>query len=198
VSGGSASHHILVARIWDLTGRRRMASTMNNCMSPVSLMLPTVLTIGPLSTRSTPCHLLVCPCGSPYHHAGHGVRKGGAPDDDAARGAHLSREAWKQGFLKDVVAQIPLSVLNFAVAVCKLTRDVPIEGGVNDVSVGDHGRLLVWHPYEPGRLLVRHHVMLSRRRWASTSSMSTTVVHGGARGDQASVGVEVGARELIL
>jgi hypothetical protein len=149
-----------------------MASTMNNCMSPASLMLPTVLTIGPLSTRSTPCHLLVCPCGSPYHHAGHGVRKGGAPDDDAARGsvvdargAHLSREAWKQGFLKDVVAQIPLSLLNFAVAVCKLTRDVPIEGGVNDVSVGDHGRLLV-----------RHHVMLSRRRRASTSSMSTTVV----------------------
>jgi hypothetical protein len=70
-------------------------------------------------------------CGSPYHHAGHGIRKGGAPDDDAARGlvvdargAHLSREAWKQGFLKDVVAQIPLSVLNFAVAVCKLTRDM--------------------------------------------------------------------------
>ncbi|KAF8722286.1 hypothetical protein HU200_022597 [Digitaria exilis] len=36
----------------------------------------------------------------------------------------ISREAWKQGFLKGAVPQIPLSVLNSVVAVCKLTRDL--------------------------------------------------------------------------
>jgi hypothetical protein len=62
--------------------------------------------------------------GMAFARAGHPtmMRRAGSVVD--ARGAHLSREAWKQGFLKDVVAQIPLSVLNFAVAVCKLTRDM--------------------------------------------------------------------------
>jgi hypothetical protein len=40
------------------------------------------------------------------------------------RVVHISREAWRQGFLKGAVPQIPLSVLNSVVAVCKLTRDL--------------------------------------------------------------------------
>jgi hypothetical protein len=40
------------------------------------------------------------------------------------RVVRISREAWKQGFLKGAVPQIPLSVLNSVVAVCKLTRDL--------------------------------------------------------------------------
>uniref|UniRef100_A0A0E0LQA2 SLC26A/SulP transporter domain-containing protein n=1 Tax=Oryza punctata TaxID=4537 RepID=A0A0E0LQA2_ORYPU len=40
------------------------------------------------------------------------------------RVVHISREAWKQGFIKGAVPQIPLSVLNSVVAVCKLTRDL--------------------------------------------------------------------------
>uniref|UniRef100_A0A0D9X3D3 SLC26A/SulP transporter domain-containing protein n=1 Tax=Leersia perrieri TaxID=77586 RepID=A0A0D9X3D3_9ORYZ len=40
------------------------------------------------------------------------------------RVVHISREAWRQGFVKGAVPQIPLSVLNSVVAVCKLTRDL--------------------------------------------------------------------------
>ncbi|KAK3132996.1 hypothetical protein QOZ80_6AG0530630 [Eleusine coracana subsp. coracana] len=40
------------------------------------------------------------------------------------RVVRISREAWKQGFVKGAVPQIPLSVLNSVVAVCKLTRDL--------------------------------------------------------------------------
>lgn len=40
------------------------------------------------------------------------------------RVVRISREAWRQGFLKGAVPQIPLSVLNSVVAVCKLTRDL--------------------------------------------------------------------------
>ncbi|KAM0887239.1 hypothetical protein ACQ4PT_029189 [Festuca glaucescens] len=40
------------------------------------------------------------------------------------RVVHIPTEAWKQGFIKGAVPQIPLSVLNSVVAVCKLTRDL--------------------------------------------------------------------------
>lgn len=40
------------------------------------------------------------------------------------RVVRIPREAWKKGFVKGAVPQIPLSVLNSVVAVCKLTRDL--------------------------------------------------------------------------
>ncbi|CAN6282411.1 unnamed protein product [Urochloa humidicola] len=40
------------------------------------------------------------------------------------RVVRISREAWKRGFLKGAIPQIPLSVLNSVVAVCKLARDL--------------------------------------------------------------------------
>uniref|UniRef100_J3MPI6 SLC26A/SulP transporter domain-containing protein n=1 Tax=Oryza brachyantha TaxID=4533 RepID=J3MPI6_ORYBR len=40
------------------------------------------------------------------------------------RVVRIPREAWKQGLIKGAVPQIPLSVLNSVVAVCKLTRDL--------------------------------------------------------------------------
>jgi hypothetical protein len=46
-----------------------------------------------------------------------------------------SPEAWKQVFLKDVVPQIPLSVLNVVVVVCKLTHDLFLEKVVSTTLV---------------------------------------------------------------
>lgn len=37
---------------------------------------------------------------------------------------HISREDWKTGFLRAAVPQIPLSILNSVVAVCKLSNDL--------------------------------------------------------------------------
>ncbi|KAL6842647.1 hypothetical protein ACP4OV_027491 [Aristida adscensionis] len=51
------------------------------------------------------------------------------------RVVRISREAWKQGFLKGAVPQIPLSVLNSVVAVCKLTRDLFPEKEASATSV---------------------------------------------------------------
>ncbi|XP_027353725.1 molybdate transporter 1-like [Abrus precatorius] len=36
----------------------------------------------------------------------------------------MSREAWKQGFIKGTVPQLPLSILNSVIAVCKLSSDL--------------------------------------------------------------------------
>jgi MFS superfamily sulfate permease-like transporter len=51
------------------------------------------------------------------------------------RVVHIPREAWKQGFIKGAVPQIPLSVLNSVVAVCKLTRDLFPEKEASATSV---------------------------------------------------------------
>uniref|UniRef100_A0A0E0APS6 SLC26A/SulP transporter domain-containing protein n=1 Tax=Oryza glumipatula TaxID=40148 RepID=A0A0E0APS6_9ORYZ len=51
------------------------------------------------------------------------------------RVVHISREAWKQGFIKGALPQIPLSVLNSVVAVCKLTRDLFPERKESPTSV---------------------------------------------------------------
>ncbi|CAN6287662.1 unnamed protein product [Urochloa humidicola] len=40
------------------------------------------------------------------------------------RAVRIPREAWRRGFLKGAIPQIPLSVLNSVVAVCKLARDL--------------------------------------------------------------------------
>ncbi|CAL4917663.1 unnamed protein product [Urochloa decumbens] len=40
------------------------------------------------------------------------------------RVVRISRDAWRRGFLKGAIPQIPLSVLNSVVAVCKLARDL--------------------------------------------------------------------------
>ncbi|CAN6298720.1 unnamed protein product [Urochloa humidicola] len=47
----------------------------------------------------------------------------------------ITREAWKRGFLKGAIPQIPLSVLNSVVAVCKLARDLfPAEQAASAAS----------------------------------------------------------------
>jgi len=51
------------------------------------------------------------------------------------RVVRIPREAWKRGFLKGAVPQIPLSVLNSVVAVCKLTRDLFPEKEASATSV---------------------------------------------------------------
>ncbi|XP_031372704.1 molybdate transporter 1 isoform X2 [Punica granatum] len=37
---------------------------------------------------------------------------------------HISRQAWKEGFVKGTIPQLPLSVLNSVIAVCKLSYDL--------------------------------------------------------------------------
>uniref|UniRef100_A0A7N0V3A0 Molybdate transporter 1 n=1 Tax=Kalanchoe fedtschenkoi TaxID=63787 RepID=A0A7N0V3A0_KALFE len=37
---------------------------------------------------------------------------------------HISKEAWKNGFIKGTIPQLPLSILNSVVAVCKLSYDL--------------------------------------------------------------------------
>ncbi|KAE8782183.1 molybdate transporter 1 [Hordeum vulgare] len=51
------------------------------------------------------------------------------------RVVRISREAWKPGVIKGAVPQIPLSVLNSVVAVCKLTRDLFPEKEASATSV---------------------------------------------------------------
>ncbi|KAK1298538.1 Molybdate transporter 1 [Acorus calamus] len=53
------------------------------------------------------------------------------------RVVHISRRAWRDGFVKGAVPQIPLSVLNSVIAVCKLTSDLFPEkrGEVSTTSV---------------------------------------------------------------
>lgn len=36
----------------------------------------------------------------------------------------ISRDAWKDGFVKGAIPQLPLSILNSVIAVCKLTKDL--------------------------------------------------------------------------
>jgi hypothetical protein len=166
--------------------------------SPILLILPTVLTIGCMHKRlflPSSSSSSTCLCGSPHHHARHGVHEGVAPDDNAGAtcesivdvcGAHLHQ---KQGFLKDVVPQIPLSVLNFVVVVCKLTHDLFLKKAVSTTLVS-----VTMGGYWSGVLTNLLGCWFGRR--ASTSSTSTTVVRGGVGRDQASVEAE--ARELIL
>ncbi|KAK1265027.1 Molybdate transporter 1 [Acorus gramineus] len=53
------------------------------------------------------------------------------------RVVHITRRAWRDGFVKGAVPQIPLSVLNSVIAVCKLTSDLFPEkrGEVSTTSV---------------------------------------------------------------
>lgn len=37
---------------------------------------------------------------------------------------HISRHAWKEGFIKGTIPQLPLSILNSVIAVCKLSSDL--------------------------------------------------------------------------
>lgn len=37
---------------------------------------------------------------------------------------HFSRQAWKDGFFKGTIPQLPLSILNSVIAVCKLSYDL--------------------------------------------------------------------------
>ncbi|KAJ3692996.1 hypothetical protein LUZ60_012091 [Juncus effusus] len=37
---------------------------------------------------------------------------------------HISRQAWKDGFIKGAIPQLPLTILNSVIAVCKLSKDL--------------------------------------------------------------------------
>ncbi|KAG1361267.1 molybdate transporter 1 [Cocos nucifera] len=57
------------------------------------------------------------------------IRKPGAvkelkPGPSAVHVVKISKHAWKEGFIKGAVPQIPLSVLNSVIAVCKLSTDL--------------------------------------------------------------------------
>ncbi|KAH0779466.1 hypothetical protein KY290_005893 [Solanum tuberosum] len=47
----------------------------------------------------------------------------------------ISKHAWKQGFIKGTIPQLPLSVLNSVIAVCKLSTDLFPEREVTATSV---------------------------------------------------------------
>ncbi|CAN4118316.1 unnamed protein product [Withania somnifera] len=47
----------------------------------------------------------------------------------------ISKEAWKQGFIKGTIPQLPLSVLNSVIAVCKLSTDLFPEREITATSV---------------------------------------------------------------
>ncbi|KAI3718472.1 hypothetical protein L6452_19346 [Arctium lappa] len=47
----------------------------------------------------------------------------------------ISKNAWKQGFLKGTIPQLPLSILNSVIAVCKLSTDLFPEKTVTATSV---------------------------------------------------------------
>ncbi|XP_059296398.1 molybdate transporter 1 [Lycium ferocissimum] len=48
----------------------------------------------------------------------------------------ISKQAWKQGFIKGTIPQLPLSILNSVIAVCKLSTDLfPEKGEVTATSV---------------------------------------------------------------
>ncbi|CAM8964133.1 unnamed protein product [Rhodiola kirilowii] len=48
---------------------------------------------------------------------------------------HISKEAWKNGFIKGTIPQLPLSILNSVVAVCKLSYDLFPEKDFTPTSV---------------------------------------------------------------
>ncbi|KAI3928956.1 hypothetical protein MKW98_014547 [Papaver atlanticum] len=49
--------------------------------------------------------------------------------------AKISRHAWKQGFIKGTIPQLPLSVLNSVIAVCKLSSDLfPVTVGLMNLA----------------------------------------------------------------
>lgn len=47
----------------------------------------------------------------------------------------ISKQAWKQGFIKGTIPQLPLSILNSVIAVCKLTSDLFPEKEFSATSV---------------------------------------------------------------
>ncbi|KAG8375528.1 hypothetical protein BUALT_Bualt10G0109100 [Buddleja alternifolia] len=47
----------------------------------------------------------------------------------------ISRHAWKEGFIKGTIPQLPLSILNSVIAVCKLSTDLFPEKDVSATSV---------------------------------------------------------------
>ncbi|MCE3216949.1 TATA-binding protein-associated factor mot1 [Datura stramonium] len=47
----------------------------------------------------------------------------------------ISKQAWKQGFIKGTIPQLPLSVLNSVIAVCKLSTDLFPEREITATSV---------------------------------------------------------------
>ncbi|PIN14207.1 hypothetical protein CDL12_13161 [Handroanthus impetiginosus] len=48
---------------------------------------------------------------------------------------HISKHEWKEGFIKGTIPQLPLSILNSVIAVCKLTTDLFPEKDVTATSV---------------------------------------------------------------
>lgn len=48
---------------------------------------------------------------------------------------HISRHAWRDGFVKGAIPQLPLTLLNSVIAVCKLSKDLFPEKQVHATSI---------------------------------------------------------------
>ncbi|KAJ1694455.1 hypothetical protein LUZ63_011153 [Rhynchospora breviuscula] len=54
---------------------------------------------------------------------------------ETIRIVHISRHAWRDGFIKGAIPQLPLTLLNSVIAVCKLSKDLFPEKQVRATSV---------------------------------------------------------------
>lgn len=54
---------------------------------------------------------------------------------ETIRVVDISRHAWRDGFIKGAIPQLPLTILNSVIAVCKLTKDLFPEKQVHATSV---------------------------------------------------------------
>ncbi|KAJ4806174.1 Molybdate transporter 1 [Rhynchospora pubera] len=54
---------------------------------------------------------------------------------ETIRVVHISRHAWRDGFIKGAIPQLPLTLLNSVIAVCKLSKDLFPEKQVRATSV---------------------------------------------------------------
>lgn len=47
----------------------------------------------------------------------------------------ISKHEWKEGFIKGTISQLPISILNSVIAVCKLSTDLFLEKEISATSV---------------------------------------------------------------
>jgi hypothetical protein len=170
--GGSVS--IMAARICNLTGRRWVASVVNGLFKEDHLSLSR-----PSCSYCPPCSPLVaCTSVSPCHPAPHPLRAYVAlltimlgmaftrvwhPTTMRELRANPLWMYVVRIFTRSMEAGLPQGRGAANPFVCAQlccggvqahTLPIPEESGVDDVSVGDHGWLLVWRPHEPAWLLV--------------------------------------------
>ncbi|KAJ6373055.1 hypothetical protein OIU76_027399 [Salix suchowensis] len=83
----------------------------------------------------------------------------------------FSKHAWKEGFIKGTIPQLPLSVLNSVIAVCKLSSDLfPGKGFLSLLCFG------VCRSDELGGMLVWCDAMLPRCWWTGGAVQGSSLV----------------------